>query len=146
MNEPEAFELESQSLEELADEADALARASCNAAWPKNLAEMLDVSVAVLRREGLDDERAEELARRVVIAQARLIRGRAVYFPGGEALELALRNDEIFRAARRGNKDAMARKYNLTPRSIERIIREQTLLHRARMQPQLPFGAVDRPS
>lgn len=143
MSEPEAFELESQTLEELADQADALARASSNVAWPKNLAEMLDVSVAVLRREGLDEERAEELARRVVIAQARLIRGRAVYFPGGEALEHALRDDEIFRSARRGNKQALALKHNLTERSIERIVRTQLLLRRARMQQQLPLGTPD---
>lgn len=139
-NEPEAFELEAQTLEDIADEAASLARLRGN--WPKNLADMVDVAVAVLRRAGIDEERAEELARLVVIGQARLVGGRALYFPAGDALELALRDDEIYRASRRGNTDALARKYNLTPRSIERIVHNQTLLHRARIQPQLPLPPV----
>lgn len=131
---PEPFELEAQSAAELAEAACGKAG---TAHWPATLRDMLDVSALALRRGGVEPEQAEELARVVVAAQAFYVGGRNIYLPAGEDLKRALEYDEIFHAARRGNYEALARRYGVTPRRIAQIVREQTLLRRARMQARL---------
>lgn len=129
------FELEAQTAADLA--ADAAASKTADANWPATLAQMMDVTCVALERGGLDEEQAEALARIAVIAQAHYIGGRSVYFPRGKTLELALRDDAIYRASRRGNTLALAKKYGLSDRAIQMIVRRQTLLHRARVQREL---------
>lgn len=126
------FELEAQTAADLA--ADAAASKTAGANWPATLAQMMDVTCAALERGGLDEEQAEALARIAVIAQAHYIGGRSVYFPRGKTLELALRDDAIYRASRRGNTLALAQQYGLSDRAVQMIVKRQTLLHRARMQ------------
>lgn len=129
------FELEAQTAADLA--ADAAASKAVDANWPATLAQMMDVTCAALERGGVGEEQAEALARIAVIAQAQYIGGRSVYFPRGKTLELALRDDAIYRASRRGNTLALAQRYGLSDRAIQMIVRRQTLLHRARLQRSL---------
>lgn len=130
----EPFELEAQSAAELAEAA---CRKPGSAHWPGVLRAMLDVTALSLRRAGIEAERAEELARLVMAAQAFYVGGRNIYLPAGDDLKRALEYDEIFHAARRGNIEVLAARYGVTPRRISQIVREQTLLRRAKMQPQL---------
>lgn len=131
------FSLEAQSAADLA--AAAAADTASHANWPHTLAQMMDVTCAAMVRTGLDEETAEKLARVAVVAQANYIGGRSLYLPRGRALERALRDDAIWRASRRGNTVALALKYDLSDRAIQMIVRRQTLLHRSRMQRELPL-------
>lgn len=131
----EPFELESQTAADLVD-AIATDRAS-TANWPRTLVELVDVLSVTLVRRGLSEESAEDQARHMVAAIALHHGGRPVYLPKGKTLETALMHDAIFRAHRRGNTDALARVHKLTTRAVQRIVRDQTLLHRARIQPSL---------
>lgn len=133
----EPFELEAQTAADLA--ALAASDTSSRANWPATLAQMMDVTCAALQRGGLGDEQAETLARTVVIAQANYIGGRGIYLPRGQSLALALRDDAIFRASRRGNTLALAKKYGISDRAVQMIVRRQTLRRRARMQAELPL-------
>lgn len=139
MSEHEPFALESQTVEEAIAAAERLADQSRDVRWPEHLAEMLDVLSATLLRRGMPEDAAEETARVLAIAQAKHIGGRPFYFPAGAVLERALVHDRIFREHRRGNTDALARQHGMTPRSIERIARQQLLLRRRRLQPELPL-------
>lgn len=140
MTEPESFELEAQTVDDLVD-AIASDKVSV-AAWPRTLVELVDVLTATLVRRGMKEEQAEDQARYLVTAIALHHGGRPVYLPKGKALETALLHDAIYRAHRRGATDALARKHGLTTRAVQRIVRDQMLLHRRRIQPGLfPDGA-----
>ena len=134
----EPFELQAESAADMA--AQLAAEKFEGVAWPKTLADLMDVMTATLERRGMQPEAAEETARALAIAQARYIGGRSFYLPTGRALETALLHDAIYRASRRGNTDALARRHGLTHRAIQMIVRRQTLLHRARVQMQLPIS------
>ena len=131
----EPFELESQTVADLVD-AIAADKAS-TAAWPRTLVELVDVLTATLVRRGMKEESAEDQARHLVAAIALHHGGRPVYLPKGKTLETALLHDAIYRAHRRGNTDALARKHDLTTRAVQRIVRDQMLLRRSRIQPSL---------
>lgn len=135
MSEEESFELEAQTIAELADALASEKRGS--AAWPRTLVELMEVLTATLIRRGIKEEPAEDLARHLVAAIALHHGGRPVYLPKGAALETALMHDAIYRAHRRGNTEALARRHGLTTRAIQRIVRDQMLLHRRKMQPSL---------
>lgn len=132
---PDDFTLEAQTVADLA--ATAAADKATHANWPGTLVQMMDVTCAALARGGLPEERAEALARIVVLAQAHYVGGRSFYLPRGKVLETALRDDAIYRASRRGNTLALAQQYGLSDRAVQMIVKRQTLLHRARMQPEL---------
>lgn len=134
---PEVLELEAQSIEDIAA-ATALSRADL-ARWPEMLVRLVRVIGGTLRAGGIDAERAEELARRVVAAMATDAGGKVLYLPRGDALKTALIHDAIYRASRRGNGEALAAQYGYTLRHVERIVARQTALHRARIQPPLPL-------
>lgn len=134
---PDDFDLEMQTSADLAMAAEA-DRVS-DALWPATLAQMVEVTCAALERSGMDEKGAESLSRVVVLAQAHYIGGRSLYLPRGKVLEAALRDLEIYRASRRGNTEALARKYGLTDRAVQKIVRKQTLLRRDRLQPRLPL-------
>lgn len=98
--------------------------------WPATLAELVDVLTAVLVRRGMKEEPAEEQARHLVAAIAKHHGGRPVYLPTGARLERALMHAAIYRASRRGNSAELARKYGITMRAVQRIVREQTIMRR----------------
>lgn len=138
----EAFALEAQTAADFA--LDALQAKSAHAVWPRTLVLLIDVLAATLQRMGHNPEQAEIWARALVLAQAHYIGGRAMYLPVGRKLETALLHDAIYRAHRRGNTDELARQHGLTTRAIQKIVRQQTLLHRARVQAEL-FPATTKP-
>lgn len=131
----EPFELVAQSAAELAEQlaADRLDGFE----WPRTLADLMDVMVATLRQLGVDDDGAERIARALAIAQAKYIGGVPMYLPSGSTLETALLHDAIYRAHRRGNTVELARRHDLTTRSIQMIVRKQMLLRRRRSQREL---------
>lgn len=131
----EPFELEAQTAADTAVQLAGEKFATAN--WPKTLVALMDVTVATLARLGLPAQQAEEVARAVTIAQAKYVGGRPMYLPAGRTLEAALLHDAIYRAHRRGNTEAIAREHGLTTRAVQMIVRQQTLLHRKRLQPTL---------
>jgi Mor family transcriptional regulator len=131
-----AFRLEPEAAAELAGN---VARTRDDARWPQLLADLVEVNAASLRQMGIQDELAERYARCMVTAQALYLGGRHMYLPRGRHLEQALRDDEIYRAHRRGNTEALARRYDLTERQVQNIVKRQLELHRARVQLPL-FG------
>lgn len=118
-------------------------RVRADARWPVVIVDMIDVQAAALKRLGVADEQAEGYARAMVTAQALYLGGRHIYLPRGKQLEQALRDDEIYRAHRRGNTEALARRYDLTERQVQNIVKRQLELHRARVQ--MPLFPVDNP-
>ena len=54
-----------------------------SAKWPKALSERLDVLCAELKRSGMAESQAARLARRLTMAQAHYMGGRAYYIPTG---------------------------------------------------------------
>lgn len=102
--------------------------------WPQQLAELVDVTVAALRREGVEDAEALRLAEVVVLAQAMYFGGHQFYLPKGEKLVTALTHARIFHEHTGRNVPELARKYSLTTRQIQHIYRQQLLYRRGRRQ------------
>jgi Mor family transcriptional regulator len=107
--------------------------------WPQQLAELVDVTVAALRREGIEDAAAVRLAEVVVLSQALYLGGDRIYLPKGDALATALTHSRIFHEHNGRNVHELARTYGLTTRHIQRIYRQQLLFRRGRRQIPL-FG------
>jgi Mor family transcriptional regulator len=126
-----AFRLEPEAAAELAGN---VARTRDDARWPQLIVDLIEVQTAALVHMGLPEEQAERYARAMVIAQSLYQGGRHLYLPRGKQLEQALRDDEIYRAHRRGNTEALARRYDLTERQVQNIVKRQLELHRARVQ------------
>lgn len=106
--------------------------------WPKTLAEAVDVLVADYRRRGYDQESAISEAQRAVLVLAKHQGGRPVYWPRGDALQTALQARQIYLLWNGGrNKEALAERFGLTVRSVERIYAEQYRLGIQRRQGQL---------
>lgn len=109
--------------------------------WPQQLAELVDVTVAALRREGVDDAEVLRLAEVVVLAQALHFGGHQFYLPKGQALATALTHARVFHEHNGRNVPELARKYDLTTRQVQSIYRQQLLFRRGRRQQQFPFEA-----
>ncbi|MCR6661846.1 MAG: hypothetical protein NVV60_01530 [Luteimonas sp.] len=105
--------------------------------WAKGLVDLIAVQEAAFKRHGLDDTEAFRLARVGIIAQAEFGGGRQWYLPRGDDLLIALRDAEIFRRARRGNIPELAQEFDLTERSVWRIVRLQHKLHLGKVQGRL---------
>lgn len=108
-------------------------------AWPKMLADLVDISSHRLSRMGHDDETALAEAKAIVIAIAEFLGGRMLYLPRNESLRLALRDNLIWKELGKLSVPALADKHELTPMQVYNIIREQRALHRGRVQRSL-FG------
>jgi len=104
--------------------------------WPQTLADLLDVTRAALLDAGIEADQADGLSRKITAAQAHYLGGQPLYLPRGDALRTALKHAAIYRAwdGRRETKYSLARESGMTPRQIERIIVEQSRLHRDRFQ------------
>ena len=105
--------------------------------WPQTLADMVDVLVAVSKRQGMDEGTAFTGARQAVAAIAHYLGGRPIYLPKGDEIKRALRDEEIYRVANRDNIDAIAQQYGFSRRAIEKIVARQTALHRRKLQGRL---------
>jgi Mor family transcriptional regulator len=108
--------------------------------WPKQLAELVDVTVQALKRERVPDEDAVRLAEVVVLAQAMYLGGDRIYLPKGDALATALTHARIFHEHNGRNVHELARRYGLSTRQIQHIYSRQLRYRRGRRQRQLFQG------
>ncbi len=108
--------------------------------WPKNLAAMVDVLVALYRRRGREADQAEDEAREVVLALALYFGGRPVYLPNGEQLEAALKHARIWHEFDGRNAHELADRHDLTLRQVQNIIADQMRYRRGLRQGALPFN------
>lgn len=107
--------------------------------WPQQLAELVDVTVAALRRERIADDQAVRLAEVVVLAQALYLGGDRIYLPKGDALATALTHARIFHEHNGRNVHELARTYGMTTRQIQRIYSQQLRYRRGRRQRHFNF-------
>ena len=105
--------------------------------WPQTLADLVDVLTATFKRNGQGDDEAFAAAQKAVLAIAHYLGGRPVYLPKGDALDRALRDEQIFREANRYNIDNIAAKLGFSRRAVEKIVARQALLHRRKLQGRL---------
>ncbi|HEY0464563.1 MAG TPA: Mor transcription activator family protein [Polyangiaceae bacterium] len=110
------------------------------AVWAKSLVNLIEMMEAAGARAGLDETEAFRRARFYGLVVAECAGGRQLYLPRGERLNIALRDAEIYRRARRGNIPQLATEYGVIDSQIWRIIRQQRALHIRKVQPDL-FGA-----
>jgi len=96
--------------------------------WPRTLAALVDVLIALYRSRGRAEDDAIAEARAVVLTLAQWQGGRPIYFPRGDRLLIALRNREIFHRHRGKNGEALAMEHGLTLRQIQVIVAEQYAL------------------
>jgi len=107
--------------------------------WPKDLAALIDIYEASLKRQGLDNALARRLAHFLLAELANYCGGRHIYLPKGDRLKHAIRDVDLFRDWRdRGlSPDHLAGKYKISVQHVYRILNEQRTLHLRRVQPDL---------
>lgn len=128
------------SLSELMEHADV---AVSSDKWPAALAEMVDVLANEFERDGEDREAATLRAQRVVLVLAEYQGGRPCYLPRGDRLRQALRDRLIYRLHSGDNGEALADRFGLTLRHIQRIYAEQRALHIRKRQARLFSDSAD---
>lgn len=99
-------------------------------AWPRTLAELVDVYVNHFLRLGRDRTAALAEAQAVIIVLAHHFGGRVVYIPRDDKLRLALRDARIWREHDGRNVRQLADHYELTTAQIYSILREQRVIRR----------------
>jgi Mor family transcriptional regulator len=106
--------------------------------WAQTLADVIDVTEAALAKF-MEGDQAKDAARIVAAAWAEHLGGQPMYLSRGDSLRTALEHAAIWHAwdGKRETKFALAKRFNTTPRTIERIIVEQAALHRKRFQGSL---------
>jgi Mor family transcriptional regulator len=105
--------------------------------WPQMLADFIDVLRAAYKRDGLDDEQTDRLARQGVLALSDYLGGRYFYLAKGENLKAFLRDDQIWREFNGQNIAELAQRYNVSERHVYRVLAEQRAMRRKRRQGQL---------
>lgn len=130
------FDDDHAALGELIDNIGNLSSEECKRAWPRILADIVDLFLAELMRSGMNVDDATKYAPKLAATLGHYFGGRSYYIPTGETLKLALRDNMLFHDYQRGNGDIkkLAEKYKLTDSRIYLIIREQVALHRKRFQ------------
>ena len=129
-NEPEAWA-------SLLERLDQIPVAELSAKWPKALSDLVDVLGAELKRSGMAESQAARLARRLAMAQAHYMGGRAYYIPTGDNLKAALRDRAIWDEFNGRNIDQLARKHGLSVPQTYAVVAAQRVLNRGRDQPDL---------
>lgn len=102
--------------------------------WATTLVEYVRILEALYRRRGMEVEAAQRLAMDSALELGEYQGGRVIYLPRGDKLRLAIKHAEIYRRSKRGNIEALAAEFGLTVPQIYRIVREQGVLHRAKIQ------------
>ena len=105
--------------------------------WPGDLVELSEVIRAQMKREGIDDESTYQMMERVLLAMAFMCGGRNYYLPKSDRIKNALRDKRIYDAFTGRNHKELARLFRLSEQKIYEVIREQTQLHRDRIQHNL---------
>lgn len=141
-NNLQLFDEDHEELGRLIDNFCNLSPEECKKAWPKILADIVDLFLAELTRSGMSIESAAKYAPKLAAVLGHYFGGRSYYIPTGDTLKLALRDNMLFHDYQCGNGDIkkLAEKYDLTDSRIYLIIREQVALHRKRYQIDM-FGA-----
>lgn len=105
-----------------------------HARWPQTLVDLVEVQACALRQLKLPPTvETYRIAQAMVKSIAHYLGGRHIYIPVGRSLDRALRDAEIFRVAHRNNKADIAKRYGLTVRAVEMILKQQGELHRAHL-------------
>lgn len=108
-----------------------------DSAWPKTLAEYMDVLRATFQRLGASDAQALDYAEQGVLALGHYCGGRNRYLPTGDRLQIAARDRRIYMEYNGRNKHELAARYHTTTRRIEQIAAEQRVIYIRRIQPEL---------
>lgn len=105
--------------------------------WGKSLAEIYEFIVAELQHNDYQADEARAAAAVVIRALARYGGGRTMYLPMGDALERALRDNQIWHEFNGSNIDELQRKYRVSSIHIYRILARMRKLRRRELQPEL---------
>lgn len=107
--------------------------------WPRDLANLIDIYDAALKRMGVDDDQARRIAHTLLAEQSMYCGGRHIYMPKGDRFKQAVRDVELFRDWHdRGIvPDELATRYKLSTQHVYRIINEQRRIHLRKVQPEL---------
>ena len=107
-------------------------------AWPKTLAELVDVIASHLRRtHHCEESIAKRQAIETTLVIANHFGGSPVYLPKGDKLRRAIRDTQIFHEATGDNISILAKKHGLTNVQIYTIISKQRRLYIDKIQPKL---------
>lgn len=107
--------------------------------WPKDLAALIDIFEASLKRLGQNEDQAKRIAHTLLAEQANYCGGRYIYIPKGDRLRQAIRDVDLFRDWKDCGilPDQLAAKYRLSVQRVYQIISEQRAIHLKRLQPDL---------
>lgn len=107
--------------------------------WPRDLAALVDMYNATLRRMNYNEEEAQKIAYTLLIELATYCGGRYIYLPKNDALKKAIRDVDLYRDWRdRGmTSEVLAKKYDISLQHAYRVIAEQRKYHIKKIQPDL---------
>lgn len=97
-------------------------------AWPKQMAELADVLLALFLKRKCSTEESISAARAVVLELAFYFGGRPLYIPRGDRLRIAQRNAEIWARFNGGNVVELAEEFQVTSIHLYSILAEQRAL------------------
>lgn len=100
--------------------------------WPRTLVDLVDVATNDMKHAGINPNEASRCARISVGAIARYHGGRVFYLPRGEALEQALRNQQIWQEFTGDNVQALVAKFKLSDKQIYQVLNQHRQLRRER--------------
>jgi len=104
---------------------------------PQLIGDMADKIAAAVAKRGVANEQAAEIGVEVADQIRADWGGQAIYFPKGEALDIAQRDIEIWHKFTGFNHLALAREYDLTEIHIYRVVKAVGIAMRAKRQGQL---------
>ena len=108
--------------------------------WPRTLARVFDANEAAFLRAGYSPIEAAKLAGISVGSTAFEIGGEPTYFPRGDKLKVAIRDNQAWSSWRRhGNMHRVMKDFRMTSTTAYRVIEEQHKLYIERTQHKLPF-------
>ncbi len=138
----EMFDPMHAPLEDLLDHVNDVA--DDDRAWPRSLAELVDVLADDAISRGSEECEAFAHARRTIALIAHYFGGRMFYIPRNDKLRVALRDNQIWRRfvdpRERITITELAVEYDLTDQQLYTIIRQQKKLTISRKQRQLPLS------
>jgi len=105
--------------------------------WPRDLVEIADFVRGELKAAGYEGDELYLLIEKVLVGLCFRSGGRGFYLPQADRVKRALRDKRLYDAFDGRNIKALVRKYGLSEQKVYEIIREQTALHRAKVQPGL---------
>lgn len=105
--------------------------------WPKDLAALCDIYDSELKRLGVSDADAHRISLTLLLAQANYGGGRMYYMPKGDRLRQAVRDRKIYHEFNGRNHEELAKRHGLTVQRIYEIVKRQSEIERARVQPKL---------